>query len=120
MSELLFELRGIRKYFRGKANLAERILTAVGRHAPPATLRAVDGVDLSVRKGEVLGLVGESGCGKSTLARITTGILPPTEGEVFYKGRSAAGLKGKERLDYLLKVQMIFQTLMPRSTRACG
>jgi oligopeptide/dipeptide ABC transporter ATP-binding protein len=109
MSGPLFELRGVHKHFRGKANLAERILTAVGRHAPPPTLRAVDGVDLSVARGEVLGLVGESGCGKSTLARIATGILPPSAGEVFYKGRSAAGLRGKERLDYLLKVQMIFQ-----------
>lgn len=109
MTAPLFELRGVAKYFRGKTNLAERILALAGRRQPPATLRAVDGVDLTVAKGEVLGLVGESGCGKSTLARIATGILAPTAGEVFYQGRAVAGLTGRGRLDYLLKVQMIFQ-----------
>jgi len=109
MNAPLFELRGITKHFRGKATLAQRLLTAVGQHAAPPTLRAVDGVDLTVAQGEVLGLVGESGCGKSTLARIATGILKPSAGEVVYRQRPVSGLKGKERLDYLLKVQMIFQ-----------
>ncbi|BBK32079.1 peptide/nickel transport system ATP-binding protein [Stella humosa] len=109
MAQPLFELRGVTKHFRSKGTLAERLLRLAGSGRPPATLRAVDGVDLAVARGEVLGLVGESGCGKSTLARIATGILPPTAGTVVYDGRPTAGLTGRARLDYLLKVQMIFQ-----------
>jgi peptide/nickel transport system ATP-binding protein len=105
----LLELRGVTRHFQGKATLAERILAGLGRGTPPPTVRAVDGVDLTVRRGEVVGLVGESGCGKSTLARIVTGILKPSRGEVIYDQRQVAHLRGKERLEYLLKVQMVFQ-----------
>ncbi|WP_420101038.1 ABC transporter ATP-binding protein [Bosea sp. (in: a-proteobacteria)] len=105
----LVELKGITRHFRRSPTLAERILMAVGRGKPPPVLRAVDGVDLTISKGEVLGLVGESGCGKSTLARIVTGIMKPSGGAAIYRGRDVAGLKGRDRLDYLLKVQMIFQ-----------
>ena len=54
--------------------------------------RAVDGVSLSVRRGETLAVVGESGCGKSTLARLLLRLIDPTAGEVFYGGRDIARL----------------------------
>ena len=109
MTAPILEVRGVTKHFRRRPTLAERILMLAGRFPPPPVVRAVDGVDLAVRQGEVLGLVGESGCGKSTLARIVTGIFPPSAGDVMYQGRETRTLAGRERLDYLLAVQMIFQ-----------
>ena len=52
-----------------------------------AALHAVSGVDLAVYEGETLALVGESGCGKSTLGRLLLGLLPPTQGQVFFDGQ---------------------------------
>jgi oligopeptide/dipeptide ABC transporter ATP-binding protein len=109
MTAPILEIRGISKHFARRPTLAERILMTLGKAGPPPVVRAVEAVDLAIHRGEVLGLVGESGCGKSTLARLLTGIHAPTAGEVFFEGRPAAGLRGRERLDYLLAVQMIFQ-----------
>jgi peptide/nickel transport system ATP-binding protein len=80
-------------------------------------LRAVNGVSLAIRKGEVLGIVGESGSGKSTLARILLGLLPPTAGEIFFAGRPI-GSFGPRAL--ARRVQPVFQdpysSLNPRRT----
>jgi oligopeptide transport system ATP-binding protein len=84
------------------------------------TVKAVDGVTFSLRKGEVLGLVGESGCGKSTLARTILQLIPATSGNVVLEGRNLNRLKGGALRHARADFQMIFQdpyaSLNPRMT----
>ena len=105
----VIELKNVHKRFEQRPDLAQRILALAGRPIDRRTVYAVNGVDLSIRRGEVVGLVGESGCGKSTLGRVVAGLHRQTEGELLYQGRDAARLRGADKLAYTLGVQMIFQ-----------
>jgi len=96
----LVEVRNLKKYFPvGKA-----ILKSHTRY-----LKAVDGVDLSIDKGETLGLVGESGCGKSTVAKSIIRIHPITDGEIIFNNTDISRLKPGQLMPFRKEVQMIFQ-----------
>jgi len=105
----LIELKHISHSFGTPSDIAARLAIALRLAKPAPRLRAIDDVSLSVRKGEVVGLVGESGCGKSTLGRVVAGILPPTSGSVLWRGRDIKTLSPSERREAKLRVQMIFQ-----------
>ena len=84
MNSHFVEVTGLTKYFPIQTDLLARL---TGR---TAVLKAVDGIDFYIKRGETLGLVGESGCGKSTTARLVARLLEPTAGSAYFKGRTSS------------------------------
>jgi oligopeptide/dipeptide ABC transporter ATP-binding protein len=111
ISPVLLELRNLKKHYTVGRGLVSRDARIV---------KAVDGVDISLQRGETLGLVGESGCGKSTLGRLILRLEESTEGEVVFDGRSLTAMSSRELRPYRRRMQIIFQdpysSLNPRQT----
>lgn len=104
-------VQGLRKYFPGHINFFGKPVTQV---------KAVDGVNLAVRRGETLGLVGESGCGKTTLGRCILRLEKPSEGKVFFENQDILAYSRRRLRRLRRDMQMIFQdpysSLNPRKT----
>lgn len=100
MTETLLEARDLTKSFPLKGHL-------FGRGA--GSVEAVKNLNLTLRRGESVGLVGESGCGKSTLARLLCRLIRPTSGSILYKGLPLESLRGQSLKQFRRSVQIIFQ-----------
>ncbi len=94
------------RYFDVSPPLLNRVI----ERRPKLALKAVDGVDFAIRRGETFALVGESGCGKSTVARLVVGLYEPTRGRIEFDGIDLAALRSRaEILPLRRRIQMIFQ-----------
>jgi len=110
MAENLLEVKNLRKYFPARGDFLGKAVT----------VKAVDGVNFAIRKGETLGLAGESGCGKTTIGKLILRLLEPTEGEIIFEGKNILQFNKNKLKNLRRHVQIIFQdpfaSLDPRKT----
>lgn len=110
----LVEVRGLAKHYERRGNPFAR------RRGASNAVRAVDGVDLTIRRGEGVGLVGESGCGKTTTGRLLLHLIEPTGGQIVYDGEDLSTMNVAQVKEFRKRAQLVFQNpfdaLNPRFT----
>jgi oligopeptide/dipeptide ABC transporter ATP-binding protein len=115
MSDTILSVRALVKHYEKSRSLVERLM---GK--PRARVHAVNHVDLEIRRGETLGLIGESGCGKSTLGRTILRLHEPTAGSIHFDGADITTLEPKPLMQLRSRMQIVFQdpyaSLNPRKT----
>jgi peptide/nickel transport system ATP-binding protein len=100
----LLRVEELKQHYTIEPNLIERIFKGQGQ-----TIKAVDGINLELHRGEILGLVGESGCGKSTLSRTILQLIPPSAGKVEFLGEDLTLLSRQKMRQHRRQIQMVFQ-----------
>ncbi len=103
MSDVILELKNIKKWFPVRRNLSQMI------KGEQQYVKAVDGVSLQIKRGEIFGLIGESGCGKTTTGKLIMKLMDPTDGQIIFNGEDVTYLNKEELGKYKRNVQMIFQ-----------
>lgn len=98
--DVIYEAKGLKKWFPADDSFWKRSKQFV---------KAVDDVSLTIHQGETLGIVGESGCGKSTLIRLMMGLLPMTEGQIFFEGQNISEMNSQDKKILRRHIQIVFQ-----------
>ena len=104
MAEPILSVSGLKKYFPVQKSFVERLLSGKVDY-----VKAVDGVDFQIEKGEIFTLAGETGCGKTTTGRLIVRLIEPTAGKIVFDGKDITHLRGEELRKLRKRLQIVFQ-----------